>query len=140
MIPVLVQIKNFESVRCVMLLAVSLFPHDLAGQGYSLLGLALDMALRNGMHRHNTTFTDDTVDDNDLHLEVERRVWWTLYTFYQRACIFQGRPMTLAYESVSTNKPTFIQDLEPTHSVFNFGNQIALINITVLLERITKTF
>lgn len=138
LLPVLIQINSFESVRCVMLLAVYLFPHDLAGHGYSLLGLALHMALRRGMHRHNTALTDDTAEDDNLHWEVERRIWWTLYTFYPRACIFQGRPMTLAHESVSTNKPTFIQDLEPTHRESNLGNQTALINITLLLERITK--
>lgn len=48
--PHLIEVNIFESVRCVMLLAVYMFPHDLAGRGYSLLGLALHMALSQGMH------------------------------------------------------------------------------------------
>jgi hypothetical protein len=122
-LPVLIKQSKFESVRACLLLATYLFPVDLSGLAYTYLGLAIHMATRNNMHIA-------------CHGEVELRVWWTLYTFYQRARIFHGRPATLSIAEVSVRRPRFLPELEPTRSVSNFSNQVILIEITVVLEKI----
>ncbi|KAF1845053.1 uncharacterized protein K460DRAFT_405331 [Cucurbitaria berberidis CBS 394.84] len=122
-LPVLIKRSNFESVRACLLLATYLFPVDLSGLAYTYLGLAIHMATRNNMHIN-------------CHGEVELRVWWTLYTFYQRARIFHGRPATLSIAEVGVHRPRFLPELEPTSNVSNFSNQLILIEITVVLEKI----
>ena len=122
-LPVLIKLSNFESIRACLLLATYLFPVDLSGLAYTYLGLAIHMATRNNMH-------------TACHGEVEVRVWWTLYTFYQRARIFHGRAATLSNTDVSVRRPRFLPDLEPTNGVSNFSNQVILIEITVILEKI----
>jgi hypothetical protein len=123
LIPELISRSNFECIRACLLLATYLFPVDLPGTAYTYLGLALHMALRNKMHQK-------------CHDEVEIRVWWTIYTFYQRARIFHGYPRTLSYRAIGIRGPLKCIELEPKNGISNFCNQIALIEITVILENV----
>jgi hypothetical protein len=122
-IPDLIRRSDFESIRACLLLATYLFPVDHSGNAYTYLGLALHIAMRNGMHRRCSN-------------EVEVRVWWTLYTFYQRARIFHGHPKTLSHADVTVRRPQFVASLESAHAVSNFDNQVMLIEITLTLEEI----
>lgn len=122
-LPVLIEQSNFESIRACLLLATYCFPVNHSGLAYTYLGLALHMAMRNNMHK---------ICQN----EVEVRVWWTLYTFYQRARIIHGHPKTLSCTEVSVRRPQLCQQLEPADGVSNFCNQVALIEVTITLERI----
>lgn len=110
-LPELVSRSDFESVRACLLLATYLFPVNLPGLAYTYLGLALHMAMRNNMHK--------TLQD-----EIEIRVWWTLYTFYQRARIFHGRPKALTHMDVEVRRPRPVPELEPADGVSNFRNQV----------------
>ncbi|KAJ4348510.1 uncharacterized protein N0V89_009887 [Didymosphaeria variabile] len=123
MLPELIRRSDFESVRACLLIATFLFPIDHSGAAYTYLGLALHMAIRNKMHKH-------------AHDEVQVRVWWTLYTFYQRARIIHGYPKTLSYGEVEVRRPRLDPVLEPRNGPSNFLNQVTLIEITITLEKI----
>jgi len=122
-VPDLIKRSDFESLRACLLLATYLFPVDHSGKAYTYLGLALHIAMTRKMHQH-------------CRDEVEVRVWWTLYTFYQRARIFHGHPPTLSHANVAVRRPRLCPKLEPANGISNFDNQITLIEITIILEHI----
>lgn len=124
----LIKRPTFESVRACLVMSVYLFPVDLPSLAYSYLGLAIHMAVRIGLHKRcHGRFSK-------LIREVQTRVWWTLYTLYQRARIFHGHPRTLSYADIEVPRPRPMQLLEPSNGVSNFRNQVALIEITIILE------
>lgn len=123
--PELIKRSDFESTRACLLLATYLFPIDHSGTAYTYLGLSLHMAMGQKLHQ-------------DCHDEVKVRVWWTLYTFYQRARIFHGHPQTLTYDDVTVRRPRRDANLEPANGISNFDNQVVLIEITITLESIAK--
>lgn len=122
LLPELIHRSDFESVRACLLIATYLFPIDHSGAAYTYLGLALHMAIRIKMHKL-------------AHDEVQVRVWWTLYTFYQRARIFHGYPKTLSFDEVQVRRPHLHSALEPSNTPSNFLNQVTLIEITITLEK-----
>ncbi|KAJ4300794.1 hypothetical protein N0V90_002882 [Kalmusia sp. IMI 367209] len=122
-LPKLIHRSDFECVRACLLIATYLFPIDHSGAAYTYLGLALHMAIRNKMQKHG-------------HDEVQVRVWWTLYTFYQRARIFHGYPKTLSFDEVEVRRPHLDPELEPIIGPSNFRNQVTLIEITIMLEKV----
>lgn len=133
MLAELIKRPVFESVRACLLIAVYLFPIDLPGLAFSYLGLALHMAIRIGLHRkgHNVPLSHNM-------REVHTRVWWTLYTFYQRARIFHGHPKMLSHVDIDVGRPRLVRQLEPANGISNFRNQVALIDITIILEDVAS--
>jgi hypothetical protein len=133
MLAELIKRPAFESVRACLLIAVYLFPIDLPGLAFSYLGLTLHMAIRIGLHRkvHDVSLSQNM-------REVHTRVWWTLYTFYQRARIFHGHPKMLSHLDVDVGRPRLVRQLEPSNGISNFRNQVALIDITIILEDVAS--
>lgn len=132
----LVKRPTFESVRACLLIATFLFPIDLPRMAYTYLGLALHMAIRIGMHKR--AFYAGTCHSSIPMREEQIRVWWTLYTFYQRARIFHGHPRTLTHSDVDVDRPRPTPELEPSDGVSNFRNSIVLIDVTLIAEDIAS--
>lgn len=124
----LIKQPTFESVRACLVMSVYLFPVDLPSLAYSYLGLTIHMAVRIGLHKRYHGHPSKATR------EVQTRVWWTLYTLYQRARIFHGHPKTLSHTDVEVERPRPMPLLEPSNGVSNFRNQVALIDITIILE------
>lgn len=77
-IPDIITAKALECVQACLLIGVYLFPVDQPGLAFTYLGLGLNIAIQNGMHRKSSS---GTVVDRGR--EVRNRVWWTLFIFYQ---------------------------------------------------------
>lgn len=77
-IPDIITAKALECVQACLLIAVYLFPIDQPGLAFTYLGLGLNIAIRNGMHRKSSSGTVV-----DRRREVRNRVWWTIFIFYQ---------------------------------------------------------
>lgn len=75
LIPDVLAIASLESVQACALLGVYCLPLDTSGLAYTYLGLAIKMAIQNGMHRKYTALSLD-----QHALEVRKRLWWTVYT------------------------------------------------------------
>jgi hypothetical protein len=75
LIPDVLTIASMESVQAFLLLGVYTLPLDTPGLSYTYLGVALKMAIQNGMHRR---YSGVSLDEHAL--EVRKRVWWTVYT------------------------------------------------------------
>jgi hypothetical protein len=75
LIPDVIAIASLESVQACLLLAHYSLPVDAHGLAYTYLGLAIKMAIQNGMHRKYTGH-----DFDGLMVETRNRLWWTAYT------------------------------------------------------------
>ena len=75
LIPDVMTIASIESVQAFLLLAVYTLPLDPSGLSYTYLGIAMKMAIQNGLHRKHTG------QGLALHtVEIRNRLWWTVYT------------------------------------------------------------
>lgn len=75
LIPDVMTIASIESVQAFLLLGVYTLPWDTAGLSYTYLGVAIKMAIQNGMHRK---YAGLGLDPHTA--EVRNRLWWTVYT------------------------------------------------------------
>ena len=75
LLPDIITIASLESVQACLLLAHYTLPLDAHGLGYTYLGLAVKMAIQNGMHRKYVG-----LDLDPWTIEVRNRLWWTAYT------------------------------------------------------------
>lgn len=75
LIPDVIAIASIESVQACLLLGVYTLPWDTAGLSCTYLGLAIKMAIQNGMHRKYAGIRLDT-----YNVEIRNRLWWTVYT------------------------------------------------------------
>jgi hypothetical protein len=75
LIPDVITIASLESVQACLLLAHYTLPLDTQGLAYTYLGLAVKVAIQNGMHRKYAG------SDFDAHtVETRNRLWWTAYS------------------------------------------------------------
>ena len=75
LIPDVITIASLESVQACLLLAHYALPLDTQGLAYTYLGLAVKVAIQNGMHRKYSG-----KDFDARTVETRNRLWWTAYT------------------------------------------------------------
>lgn len=75
LIPDLITVASVETVQAFLLMGVYTLPIDTAGLAYVYYGLAIKMAIQNGMHRK--------LPEGNLApeiVEVRNRLWWSAYS------------------------------------------------------------
>lgn len=75
LIPDLITVASVETVQAFLLLGVYTLPIDTAGLAYIYYGLAIKMAIQNGMHRK--LFEGNVAPEI---VEVRNRLWWSAYS------------------------------------------------------------
>lgn len=75
LLPDIITTASVRSVQACLLIGTYLLPLDTSGLSYTYFGLALKMAIQNGMHRRYTG-----VGLDPRMVEVRNRVFWTAYT------------------------------------------------------------
>jgi len=83
LIPDLITTASVETVQAFLLMGSYTLPIDTSGLAYTYYGLAIKMAVQNGMHRR---FPGDNVDDKLL--EVRNRLWWSAHSLERYECGF----------------------------------------------------
>ena len=80
LLPEIISIASVRSVQACLLIGTYLLPLDTSGLCYTYFGLAVKMAIQNGMHRryHGGGFSPRM-------MEVRNRVFWTAYTIEKYA-------------------------------------------------------
>ena len=71
LIPDAITLASIESVQAFLLLGVYTLPIDPAGLSYNYIGLAVKIAISNGMHRRYHKGMDART------VEIRNRLWWT---------------------------------------------------------------
>lgn len=80
LLPDIIAVASVRCVQACLLMGTYLLPLDTSGLCYTYFGLALKMAIQNGMHRR---YCGDNLDPEMV--EVRNRVWWTAYTIEKYA-------------------------------------------------------
>ncbi|PSK53756.1 Cutinase transcription factor 1 alpha [Elsinoe australis] len=95
---------SISLVQTLCLLANYLQKRDRPNTGFTLLGVAMNMALGLGLHRE---FSASSISPRDM--EIRRRVWWTLYIFDSGARVTFGRA-TITINGVTVRQPHNLDD------------------------------
>ena len=69
--PDVITLASIESVQALLLLGVYTLPIDPAGLSYNYIGLAVKIAISNGMHRRYRKGMDART------VGIRKRLWWT---------------------------------------------------------------
>ncbi|KAJ0426819.1 hypothetical protein BJY00DRAFT_271027 [Aspergillus carlsbadensis] len=131
LIPDLITVASVETVSAFLLLGVYTLPIDTSGLAYTYYGLAIKMAIQNGMHRKFSGFGLDT-----LAIEIRNRLWWTAYSLESRISILHGRPVSVSASDTDADMPTDIGALRTPNTVTNLPNLTATICLTRKLSSI----
>ena len=74
LLPDVITISSSESVQACLLIGLYTLPLDPSGLSWVYLGLAMKLAVQNGMHRRYPGQSSDLA-----MVETRNRVWWTCY-------------------------------------------------------------
>lgn len=83
LLPDIIATTSVRSVQACLLIGTYLLPLDTSGLCYTYFGLALKMAIQNGMHRR---YQGEGLSRRMV--EVRNRVFWTAYTIEKYAFLF----------------------------------------------------
>ncbi|KAJ6178287.1 hypothetical protein N7519_008748 [Penicillium mononematosum] len=125
LIPDLVTVASVETVQAFLLLGVYTLPIDTAGLAYVYYGLAIKMAIQNGMHRK---LLEGNVAPEII--EVRNRLWWSAYSLESRISILHGRPVSVSPAEIDTPMPVDLPSLRPNEQLTNLPSFTATIVLT----------
>ncbi|EAL88730.1 hypothetical protein KXW98_009021 [Aspergillus fumigatus] len=133
LLPDIIATASVRSVQACLLIGTYLLPLDTSGLCYTYFGLALKMAIQNGMHRK---YQGEGLGPRMI--EVRNRVFWTAYTIEKRVSILHGRPVSLSDADVDAAMPVDFPGLMPTGHVSNHTNMVTLIKLTLKLGEVSN--
>ncbi|GLI76410.1 hypothetical protein PoHVEF18_004683 [Penicillium ochrochloron] len=133
LLPDIIATASVRSVQACLLIGTYLLPLDTSGLCYTYFGLALKLAIQNGMHRryHGEGLSARMI-------ETRNRVFWTAYTIEKRISILHGRPASLADVDVDAPLPVDFPGIMPAAQQSNHTNMIALITLTLKLGEVSN--
>lgn len=133
LIPDIMTIASVESVQAFLLLAHFALPIDACGLAYTYLGLAVNMAVQNGMHRK---YQGSALSDEMLALR--NRLWWTAYGWEKRVSISHGRPSSIAASDMDVAPPLEISAVSRSGKGCPRSTEITMFRLTEWLETISS--
>ncbi|UCK57339.1 hypothetical protein AFCA_000268 [Aspergillus flavus] len=131
LIPDLITTASVETVQAFLLFGVYTMPIDTSGLAYTYLGLAIKMAIQNGMHRQ---FGEEGLDARTI--ELRNRLWWSAYALDRRISILHGRPVSVSPTEIDCEMPKDIPELRPPGRVTNLPNLTATLQLTEQLAKV----
>ncbi|KAL2818764.1 hypothetical protein BDW59DRAFT_175008 [Aspergillus cavernicola] len=133
LLPDIIACVSIRSVQACLLIGTYLLPLDTSGLCYTYFGLALKMAIQNGMHRK---YCGEGLPAHMI--EIRNRVFWTAYTIEKRVSILHGRPVSLSDTDVDAALPVDFPGLMPQGQVLNHTNMVTLITLTLKLGEVAN--
>ncbi|KAE8374717.1 hypothetical protein BDV26DRAFT_284045 [Aspergillus bertholletiae] len=133
LVPDILATVSIRSVQACLLIGTYLLPLDTSGLCYTYFGLALKMAIQNGMHRR---YQGEGLSPRMI--EVRNRVFWTAYTIEKRVSILHGRPVSLSDSDVDAAMPVDFPGLNPIGQISNNTNMVTLITLTLKLGEVAN--
>ncbi|OQE34694.1 hypothetical protein PENCOP_c016G07734 [Penicillium coprophilum] len=130
LIPDVLLVASHESVQVFLLLATYALPVSTGGLAYTYYGLAMKMAIQNGMHRKYQGGNCDT-----RTIELRNRLFWTAYTVEKYISILHGRPMSIALSEINADMPRDCSSFESPR----FSNLMAFHKLISYLGEVSET-
>ncbi|CRG90773.1 putative transcriptional regulatory protein C3C7,04 [Talaromyces islandicus] len=128
LLPDIIATASVRSVQACLLIGTYLLPLDTSGLSYTYYGLAMKLAIQNGMHRK---YAGEGLDS--YMQEIRNRVFWTAFTIERRISILHGRPPSITDSEVDADLPVDLPALVSTNVPDNYANMMALIKLTMKL-------
>jgi len=100
LLPDIIATTSVRSVQACLLIGTYLLPLDTSGLCYTYFGLALKMAIQNGMHRR---YQGEGLSRRTV--EVRNRVFWTAYTIEKYAHLYAFLRQVLTCEQACEHSP-----------------------------------
>ncbi|KAJ5519456.1 transcriptional regulator family: Fungal Specific TF [Penicillium expansum] len=130
LIPDVLLVASHESVQVFLLLATYSLPVSTGGLAYTYYGLAMKMAIQNGMHRK---YEGGNCDSRTI--ELRNRLFWTAYTVEKYVSIMHGRPISIARSEINADMPRDCSTFESPR----FANLMAFHTLISYLGEISET-
>ncbi|KAJ6100226.1 hypothetical protein N7467_001761 [Penicillium canescens] len=130
LIPDVLLVASHESVQVFLLLATYSLPVSTGGLAYTYYGLAMKMAIQNGMHRK---YVGGDIDARTI--ETRNRLFWTAYTVEKYVSIMHGRPLSIARSEINADLPTDNSTFESPR----FANMTAFHTLISYLGEVAET-
>ncbi|GAB1200863.1 hypothetical protein APSETT444_010243 [Aspergillus pseudonomiae] len=141
LIPDLITTASVETVQAFLLFGVYTMPIDTSGLAYTYLGLAIKMAIQNGMHRQ---FGEEGLDARTI--ELRNRLWWSAYALDRsrlRKCPVELHQIYLKQllhvrdelRSWWTTLPEDVhcRDLDPSKPLFRYNVHLEMTYATIIM-------
>ncbi|KAL4793160.1 fungal-specific transcription factor domain-containing protein [Aspergillus venezuelensis] len=129
LVPDVLLVASHESVQASLLLALYALPVSTGGLSYSYLGIAVKMAIQNGMHRKFVGDCEERI------IEVRNRVFWTACMLDKRISILHGRPASIAKSDISADLPRDTLGFKRP----DYSNFMAFIRLSEWLGDVAET-
>ncbi|CAG8011524.1 unnamed protein product [Penicillium salamii] len=130
LVPDVLLVASHESVQAFLLLATYSLPVSTGGLAYTYYGLAMKMAIQNGMHRQ---YPGGDCDWKTI--ETRNRLFWTVYSVEKYISIMHGRPISIAKSEINADMPTN----SPAFTSPGFSNMMAFHTLISYLGEISDT-
>ncbi|KAJ5753400.1 uncharacterized protein N7511_007553 [Penicillium nucicola] len=130
LIPDVLLVASHESVQVFLLLATYSLPVSTGGLAYTYYGLAMKMAIQNGMHRK---YVGGNIDARTI--ETRNRLFWTAYSVEKYVSIMHGRPLSIARSEINADLPTDYPEFESPR----FANMTAFHTLISYLGEVAET-
>lgn len=148
LLPTIIATASMRSVQACLLVATYLMPLDTGGICYTYFGIALKLAVQNGMHRR---YRGKGLPARMV--ELRNRVFWTAYTIERyefqtgaeetfsilsrRISILHGLPVSLSENDIDVPLPTNLPGLTPYTETSKYDSIIAFIKLTLKLGNLS---
>ncbi|KAF1960772.1 hypothetical protein CC80DRAFT_437970 [Byssothecium circinans] len=133
LVPDIITSASMESVQACLLLAHYTLPLDTHGLAYTYLGLAMKLAIQNGMH---CKYAGGDLDQ--WTIEMRNRLWWSTYSLERRISVLHGRPTSIVPSEMDADLPQDIDILQSIEYPFSFQNALTLIHMTNDLSDVSQ--
>jgi hypothetical protein len=134
LLPDVICSSSMTSVQVCVLQGIFLPSTSSRDAGYTLLGLALRMAINMGMHR--------SFGASLLHphvRELRNRLWWSVYLAERLFSVEMGRPLSISDAEIDAPFPVNVPEWNTGGKPMNIDGLIAMAKLCRLFGKIVET-
>ncbi|KAK4504236.1 hypothetical protein PRZ48_005152 [Zasmidium cellare] len=112
-IPELVTGHKLEDIQALTLICSQLRNQPRPGAAWMFTNMVMGLAIESGLHRSAKAWQGSGMNQDPHHLEMRKRIFWSLLVFHVHVSGKLGRPMPLRMEDFDIEIPEPMQDNLP---------------------------
>jgi hypothetical protein len=113
-VPELIANHTLEDIQALTMICVHLRCQRRPGAAWWFTDTVLSLAVESGLHRSASAWQDSSIEYTPHHLEMRKRVFWTLLFTHTLLSVNLGRPMPLRCQDFDIEIPHAIDDDLPS--------------------------
>ncbi|KAF7191185.1 Transcriptional activator protein acu-15 [Pseudocercospora fuligena] len=104
-IPDLITGHTLEDIQALALICSQLRNQPRPGAAWMFTNLVMGLAIESGLHRSAKAWQNSALDQDPHHLEMRKRIFWSILLFHVHISGKLGRPMPLRMEDFDIEMP-----------------------------------